>query len=164
MNSKILLLAGLSLVLVSCATANSPAENMNVNIDDNTNVVSIENQNENTLAETASGRIMNSMDGLAYTFTSLNGEPVDGEFVLAFDDGRMATRICNQISGTYTLEGIRLSSLLVSTKMACVDENTNRLETAFTGMFATDVIATREGSQLTLEGAGGATFILSEEE
>ncbi len=164
MNSKLALFAVLSLAFAGCTTATSPVENINTNLDTNSNVViSTENQNENIIEGTSSGRIMNSLDGLAYTFATLNGEPVEGDFVLAFDEGRMATRICNQISGTYTLEGIRLSSLLVSTKMACVDDTTNNLETSFIGMFATDVMVTREGSKLTLEGAAGTTFTFEEE-
>lgn len=162
MNSKFAFLAVVSIVFAGC-TSPSTVQNMNTNVPtaQNSNMV-IENVNVNNAPATGSGRVINSLDGLTYTFTSYNGEPVVGSYTMAFGDGRLAARICNDISGKYTLEGVKLNATLISTKMACVDEKANALETAFTGLFNTELQATVTSPNLVLEGSNGSIFLFTE--
>lgn len=160
MITKTSLLVAAALVIAGC-TSPSMSQNLNGNAPEQMNVnTAIENMNINIT--TGSGRLINSLDGTTYNFTSYNGDMIEEEYVLAFDSGRMATRICNQISGNYTLEGSKLNSSLMSTKMACMDEKTTELESAFNKLFVTEVQATVTSPNLILEGANGDIFLLTE--
>ncbi len=61
-----------------------------------------------------------------------NGKAVSGNYVMAIDaNNKLNTKFCNTMNGQITVSGENLNALLMSTKMACVNDEAQTLEGKF---------------------------------
>jgi len=76
------------------------------------------------------------IEGKRFVLVAHNGRAIKDNFELSFDEGSLSTKICNQINGQYKTNGEMINALLVSTKMACLDENVTALENDFNNILS----------------------------
>lgn len=110
------------------------------------------------------------LDGSNWRLARLGGTPAvsgtDSERAAQIrfhpDSGRVyGSGGCNRISGPYTVSGdsLRLGPM-ISTRMACIDEQANRQEVAFLAALDSTRRYRISGDTLTLEGEGGPLALL----
>lgn len=85
--------------------------------------------------------VKTSLSNSTWELQLFDGKAVSGAYTLEFKDNTLHTKFCNNINGTYTIDGNKLNAMLVSTEMACLDEETMNLEGKFNLMDATFAIA-----------------------
>lgn len=102
-----------------------------------------------------------NLDGLTYKLTAFNETRFseDQEYLLTFDDGGLRTKLCNNMSGAYNLEGNTITAGLNSTMMYCADPaNLMTIETAFGTALQDGAVISIRSNTLTLKGDAGDTF------
>lgn len=80
--------------------------------------------------------------------------------VLTFERGRFGLRVCNSIGGSVKIEsGTLTAEQAMSTLMACVNPNLQKLEQSLTEAITKNRSYTVQGDQLTLEANSGDKFV-----
>ena len=102
-----------------------------------------------------------TLEGSSWSVESVNGRPNPGgeRYFVRFSEGRIAARFgCNNMSGSYRQEGMRLvPGGLIATRMACADM---RDETEAGKVLAEPAeLSWSAGDRLTLRNAGGSIVL-----
>ncbi len=98
-----------------------------------------------------------------WKLTAINGKPVQAgvAITLDFTDSTIGGFSgCNSYGGSYRLAGNQLTfpQSIVSTLMACQDENIMALEATFTGALAKNPRVAAQNGRLTLTSSDGTTL------
>jgi heat shock protein HslJ len=73
----------------------------------------------------------NELANTTWKLLSLNGEDVEGDYVLRFTDTQIGITICNHIGGEYSLTDDTIQGIFAQTDMFCIDNEKNLLENDF---------------------------------
>jgi heat shock protein HslJ len=73
-----------------------------------------------------------ALDNTQWKLEKFNGKPLTGSYALSFDQGKLTAKFCNTLQGNYTLSGDSITGTLISTLVACTDDEPNTLEKGFT--------------------------------
>ncbi len=108
------------------------------------------------------------LDGQSFRLVSFNGEdvPETAAYTLAFENGSVQAKFCNNMNGRYELSegGLLKAPVLVSTLMFCAEPaNLMDIETSFGGLMDLGALLTREDGNLTLSGGVTMVFAPAEE-
>jgi heat shock protein HslJ len=87
---------------------------------------------QNPPTDTAIENPRDILDGKEFSLTSLNGETISGSYLISFGEGKLSTKFCNSINGSYSIdENGKMSGILMSTLMACLNQEPSTLESKF---------------------------------
>lgn len=89
-----------------------------------------------------------------YHLWSYNNTGINNTWItLGFDNDRIYAKICNNINGSYTTSGANIKLwVLMSTKMACMDEQISTLENSFGAITSLNYVL-NTGSLVTTDGS-----------
>lgn len=97
-----------------------------------------------------------NLEGSTFRLFSFNGKEVEQgrNHLLAFTDGSMSVKFCNNMSGNYNIQNGVLSSMMVSTLMYCSEPtDLMDMENAFSAMLSSGASFELSGSTITLKSA-----------
>ncbi len=97
------------------------------------------------------------LEGKKFRMISYNGGavPEGTNYTLEFKNGSVSARICNSISGKFTLSGNTINGMLIMTEMFCTGPvGIMEIEEAFNSIWNAGAILSLSGDDLTLAGDG----------
>lgn len=98
--------------------------------------------------------VVDVVDGKSFRLASVDGEVVEGEYPLSFDDGHVSAKFCNSMAGGYTLLNTRVQGTLASTLMFCTGPSME-YEQLFGSLMNDGAQVAYVGNTLTLTGVEG---------
>ncbi|MCC6643620.1 META domain-containing protein [Candidatus Peregrinibacteria bacterium] len=156
MNKKFLVLVLSALFMTGCSQFSAGVNQTPSTTDKQSDVATTKTSEQSVGTLNLSAQLPSTLDGQRLTLVKLNGKAVSTPYGITFQEGKLSTKICNQMNGPYTFEnGVLKASSLVSTKMACLDEETNKIEGTVARVLGEGLTVTVENSVFSMKAKDG---------